>query len=119
MSAQILLMFGALAIIVVSVTSLQCFHCGLYNDGVGSITPCINETYMTLKPCPHRESNFCIKYTSEGTIVRDCVEKCVEKEDWGSKTYCCMEDACNSSHHPLFSSALVVFPVMVAVTGLH
>lgn len=40
--------------------ALQCWLCGQYNDGVGSITPCINYTHMVLKECPTREHTFCI-----------------------------------------------------------
>ncbi|KAF7288038.1 hypothetical protein GWI33_000092 [Rhynchophorus ferrugineus] len=67
------------ALVGTTAMALQCFHCGQYNEGVGSITPCINDTYMKLKDCPPREINYCIKYISEGTIVRDCVPRCTEK----------------------------------------
>lgn len=43
--------------------ALQCWQCGQYNDGVGSITPCINYTHMVLKECPSREHTFCIVST--------------------------------------------------------
>ncbi|KAL1488550.1 hypothetical protein ABEB36_015013 [Hypothenemus hampei] len=66
--------------------ALQCYKCGQYNDGVGSITPCINETYTKLITCSQRSSGYCIKYMSEGTIVRDCVHKCTEK---GILSPCC------------------------------
>ncbi|XP_050310484.1 uncharacterized protein LOC126746327 isoform X2 [Anthonomus grandis grandis] len=89
--------------------ALQCFKCGQYNDGVGSITPCINDTYMKLEDCPRRDMNYCIKYMSEGTVVRDCVVKCTEKDnwDWNSRTFCCTEDACNSAH-PLLAPLLLL-----------
>ncbi|KAJ8920043.1 hypothetical protein NQ315_011693 [Exocentrus adspersus] len=91
---------GVFAVGFLSVAvALQCYHCGMYNDGVGSITPCLNETHMKLMECPHRENNFCIalqakfllridnksavllfqKYINEGSTVRDCVPKCIEK----------------------------------------
>lgn len=40
--------------------ALRCWQCGQYNDGIGSITPCINYTHMVLKDCPSREHEFCI-----------------------------------------------------------
>nr|KAF7421930.1 hypothetical protein H0235_009766 [Vespula pensylvanica] len=78
---------------------IRCYKCGQYNEGVGSITPCINFTVqMGLKDCPPT-SEWCIgvinytdgkeiheiismmkKYVSEGSTVRDCVETCVEKD---------------------------------------
>ncbi|XP_015523028.1 lymphocyte antigen 6G [Neodiprion pinetum] len=76
---------------------LNCFICGMYNDGVGSITPCLNYTaQMHLNECP-TVSSWCIKYVSEGSIVRDCVPECQQKESWSTKTYCCREDGCNSA----------------------
>ncbi|KAK0159307.1 hypothetical protein PV328_010198 [Microctonus aethiopoides] len=58
---------------------LSCYKCGQYNDGVGSITPCINSTaQMHLQECPPSAA-WCIKYVSEGSTVRDCVPNCVEK----------------------------------------
>ncbi|KAK4875006.1 hypothetical protein RN001_011428 [Aquatica leii] len=76
---------------------LQCYLCGQYNDGVGSITPCINYTHMQLKDCPLKEQAYCIKYISEGSLVKDCVAQCTERESWSAKTFCCNEDGCNSS----------------------
>ncbi|KAK0162779.1 hypothetical protein PV327_006525 [Microctonus hyperodae] len=74
---------------------LSCYKCGQYNDGVGSITPCINSTaQMHLQECPPSAA-WCIKYVSEGSTVRDCVPNCVEKEAWSTRTYCCHEDGCN------------------------
>ncbi|XP_030749238.1 uncharacterized protein LOC115877216 [Sitophilus oryzae] len=87
---------------------------------VGSITPCINDTYMQLRDCPLREINFCIKYISEGTIVRDCVPRCTEKDnwDWNSRTFCCQEDGCNAAeglwhwHIPILLFAMPFFHLM-------
>ncbi|XP_071440861.1 uncharacterized protein [Hetaerina americana] len=79
------------------VGALRCYQCGLYTDGVGSITPCINYTAEKhLKECPSTESH-CIKYVSEGSTVRDCAHECVEKESWGIKIYCCREEGCNGA----------------------
>uniref|UniRef100_A0ABD2WQB3 Uncharacterized protein n=1 Tax=Trichogramma kaykai TaxID=54128 RepID=A0ABD2WQB3_9HYME len=41
------------------VQGLNCYQCGQYNDGVGSITPCINYTATQLKECP-KTSEYCI-----------------------------------------------------------
>ncbi|XP_003426693.1 lymphocyte antigen 6C2 [Nasonia vitripennis] len=83
---------------------LSCYKCGQYNDGVGSITPCINYTATQLQECP-KTSKHCIKYVSEGSTVRDCVPTCQEKEAWSTRTYCCSEDGCNGAPGP-FSSSL-------------
>lgn len=44
--------------------ALKCFQCGQYNDGVGSITPCLNYTEQTapfyLKDCPRSSDAYCI-----------------------------------------------------------
>ncbi|KAK1125850.1 hypothetical protein K0M31_005388 [Melipona bicolor] len=41
--------------------SLKCYKCGQYNEGVGSITPCINYTaHMDPKDCPP-EAEWCIQ----------------------------------------------------------
>lgn len=42
------------------VTALQCYQCGMYSDGVGSITPCLNHTHTKLIDCPSREHRYCI-----------------------------------------------------------
>ncbi|XP_018327609.1 uncharacterized protein LOC108738614 [Agrilus planipennis] len=83
--------------IVTASVALKCWQCGQYNDGVGSITPCINRSHTVLKECPQIDQTYCIKYVSEGSLVKDCVAHCVEKETWGTKTHCCKEDGCNSS----------------------
>ncbi|EZA53257.1 hypothetical protein X777_06336 [Ooceraea biroi] len=48
---------------------------------------------------------WCIKYVSEGSIVRDCVPHCVEKEAWSTRTYCCQQDGCNSGPSLVASSS--------------
>jgi hypothetical protein len=41
--------------------ALQCYQCGQYTDGVGSITPCISySAEKHLKECPSSQSNYCI-----------------------------------------------------------
>lgn len=46
------------------VDALKCYQCGQYNDGVGSITPCLNYTDKTaafyLKDCPRSSDAYCI-----------------------------------------------------------
>ncbi|KAJ3625998.1 hypothetical protein MTP99_016528 [Tenebrio molitor] len=79
MGVNCLLAAAVLGGFVASAVALQCYQCGQYNDGVGSITPCINETHMELKECPSLNHVYCIKYISEGSTVRDCVPKCTER----------------------------------------
>lgn len=44
--------------------ALQCYKCGMYNDGVGSITPCLNysesSAHLHLKECPRKTDKYCI-----------------------------------------------------------
>ncbi|XP_066586667.1 lymphocyte antigen 6G [Prorops nasuta] len=95
--------------------SIQCYKCGQYNEGVGSITPCINYTaQMHLKECPP-SAEWCIKYVSEGSTVRDCVPSCVEKEAWSTRTYCCQKDGCNSAPEVTASSGCLLLGLSLAV----
>ncbi|KAJ8946814.1 hypothetical protein NQ318_002093 [Aromia moschata] len=55
-----LLVVGVFVGLFAAAVALKCYQCGMYNDGVGSITPCLNETYMKLIECPMRENNYCI-----------------------------------------------------------
>lgn len=84
-----------------STNGLQCYICGAYNDGVGSITPCLNYSKENapqhLKECPRKSDKFCVKYVSELSTVRDCVETCQEKDVWNTQTHCCNQDGCNDS----------------------
>lgn len=52
--------------------ALKCYQCGQYNDGVGSITPCLNYTEKTapfyLKDCKSSDA-YCI--VSESVITRN------------------------------------------------
>jgi len=58
---------------VVPSTGLQCYRCGQYTDGVGSITPCLNFTPQHLQECPQEINTSCIvstwKYSSSVTNV--------------------------------------------------
>lgn len=57
-------LFGYLfASFFASSLALQCYQCGQYNEGVGSITPCINQSHMVLKECPSENHKFCIVST--------------------------------------------------------
>ncbi|XP_032685604.1 lymphocyte antigen 6D [Odontomachus brunneus] len=94
---------------------IKCYKCGQYNDGVGSITPCINYTAEMLKECPSSDE-WCIKYVSEGSTVRDCISECQEKDSWTTRTYCCQEDGCNSGPSLTASSgASFVLAISLAV----
>lgn len=109
-----LLSLMVLGVAIGSSMALQCLKCGLYNDGVGSITPCINSTYMELIDCPSKDHKYCIKYMSEGSIVRDCVADCTEKDNWSSRSFCCKEDGCNASPRGVESTPYLYFLGAVA-----
>ncbi|XP_053977071.1 uncharacterized protein LOC128888792 [Hylaeus anthracinus] len=103
--------FAALFVCIGLAHGIRCYICGQYNEGVGSITPCINYTaHMHLKECPPR-AEWCIKYVSEGSTVRDCVPTCVEKEAWSTRTYCCQQEGCNSGPSLAPSSVAVILAV--------
>ncbi|KAG5670038.1 hypothetical protein PVAND_000324 [Polypedilum vanderplanki] len=104
---------------IVSTNGLQCYQCGQFNDGVGSITPCLNYTetnaHFYLKDCPRRSDKFCVKYVSELSTVRDCVESCVEKEVWDTSTYCCNQDGCNDSTIATISRFLLILATFISL----
>lgn len=56
-----------LSCVLYSANALQCYQCGQYNDGVGSITPCLNYSehlaHLHLKDCPRASDKFCIVST--------------------------------------------------------
>ncbi|XP_043515876.1 toxin 3FTx-Lei1 [Frieseomelitta varia] len=108
------ILFAALFVCIGLTHSLKCYKCGQYNEGVGSITPCINYTaHMDLKDCPP-SAEWCIKYVSEGSTVRDCVPTCVEKEAWSTRTYCCQQEGCNSAPSFVSSNSLTVLAITMA-----
>ena len=49
---------------IVPSNGLQCQQCGQFNDGVGSITPCLNysekNAHNYLKECPRKTDKFCV-----------------------------------------------------------
>ncbi|XP_018908945.2 uncharacterized protein [Bemisia tabaci] len=97
--------------------ALRCYQCGEYNDGVGSITPCLNYTANHLKECPSRLSLNCVKYVSEGSTVRDCAADCNERtQSWGTRIYCCQEDGCNSSSRFQSSYFLIVSAFVLLIS---
>ncbi|XP_014471493.1 PREDICTED: uncharacterized protein LOC106742763 [Dinoponera quadriceps] len=105
----------ALVVCIGVAHGIRCYKCGQYNEGVGSITPCINYTAHMLMECPTSDE-WCIKYVSEGSTVRDCVPTCVEKEAWSTRTYCCQQDGCNSGPSLTASSgAYFVLAISLAV----
>ncbi|CAK1541166.1 unnamed protein product [Leptosia nina] len=101
---------AVLLTLVAAASGLHCWRCGQYSDGVGSITPCNNRSATRLEQCPPN-AKYCIKYVSELTVVRDCVETCSEKEWWGARTFCCESDECNGafSTKSTFSIIMVIF----------
>lgn len=60
MGAAYLLLATFFSCLLALTVGLQCYKCGEYNDGVGSITPCINYTHMKLIECPSRDHTDCI-----------------------------------------------------------
>lgn len=52
--------FGVFVGVLSVVSALQCYQCGMYSDGVGSITPCLNHTHTKLINCPSRDHRYCI-----------------------------------------------------------
>ncbi|XP_028037024.1 uncharacterized protein LOC114248101 [Bombyx mandarina] len=112
----------ATALVVVSLavaaSSIRCWKCGQYSDGVGSITPCSNRSAARLDECP-KDSKFCIKYVSELTTVRDCVPTCSEKEWWGARTYCCDSDECNGAITLSGINAAFFFALLSVIIFVH
>lgn len=53
-----------LVLVINTTNGLQCHICGQFNDGVGSITPCLNYTetnaHLYLKECPRKSDKFCV-----------------------------------------------------------
>lgn len=96
---------------------LECYMCGQYNEGVGSITPCFNysdqNAHHYLKECTKSSEKYCVKYVSELSIVRDCATECAEKEIWETKTYCCTAEGCNESTKSALSASIILLPMIV------
>lgn len=56
-----------LVFMIFSANGLQCYQCGQFNDGVGSITPCLNysesNAHLHLKECSRKSDKFCVVST--------------------------------------------------------
>ncbi|XP_070493739.1 uncharacterized protein [Chironomus tepperi] len=104
---------------IASTNGLQCYQCGQFNDGVGSITPCLNYSETTahlhLKECPGKGDKFCVKYVTGLSTVRDCVAHCVEKDVWDTSTYCCTMDGCNDSTIATISRFLLISAILISI----
>ncbi|KAL0860776.1 hypothetical protein ABMA27_009320 [Loxostege sticticalis] len=74
-SSTRLVTVGVLLTLAASATAIRCWRCGLYSDGVGSITPCNNRSAARLEECP---SNA--KY---------CISECSERVIYDERTVCC------------------------------
>ncbi|XP_073818257.1 uncharacterized protein [Musca autumnalis] len=114
--------FALLAVLLcglVGVDGLKCQMCGQYNEGVGSITPCLNyseqNAHLYLKECSKKSEKYCVKYVSELSIVRDCATECSEKEIWETQTYCCTEDGCNGASNMEFSTLVLMVPIVTYI----
>lgn len=113
----------SIALIGFTITNgLKCYMCGQYNEGVGSITPCLNYSdryaHLYLKECTKPSEKYCVKYVSELSTVRDCATECAEKEIWETKTYCCTEEGCNGSTKTALSSSILLFFVTIVLSPL-
>ncbi|XP_065360159.1 uncharacterized protein LOC135954038 [Calliphora vicina] len=106
---------------LVTVNGLKCYMCGQYNEGVGSITPCLNYSeqyaHLYLKECSKKSEKYCVKYVSELSIVRDCATECAEKEIWETQTYCCTEDGCNGSNTIEASAVVIMLPLVIYIVN--
>lgn len=60
----LLMIITILSTVTVLTTALQCYQCGQFNDGVGSITPCLNysdsSAHLHLKDCPRKSDKYCV-----------------------------------------------------------
>ncbi|XP_036224439.2 LIM domain-containing protein A [Bactrocera oleae] len=116
---NMLVMLTVLVCGLATVNGLKCNMCGQYNEGVGSITPCLNYSdqyaHLYLKECSKKSEKYCVKYVSELSTVRDCATECVEKEIWETQTYCCNTDGCNGSNNLQISKPLLLLPLLYCV----
>lgn len=58
----LILTIAILSTVTLLTNALQCYQCGQYNDGVGSITPCLNWNMSSqhLKDCPRKTDKYCV-----------------------------------------------------------
>lgn len=63
-SSLLLCLVFLLVAMIITANGLNCHICGQFNDGVGSITPCLNYTeanaHLHLKECPRKTDKFCV-----------------------------------------------------------
>lgn len=56
---------------------LKCYKCGQYNEGVGSITPCLNYSeqhqHLYLKECSKKSDNYCVVSELKSSYTRDII----------------------------------------------
>lgn len=61
---NMLVMLTVLACGLATVNGLKCHMCGQYNEGVGSITPCLNYSdqyaHLYLKECSKKSEKYCV-----------------------------------------------------------
>ena len=62
--STILVVVALAMVMILSANALQCYQCGQFNDGVGSITPCLNYSanlaHLHLKECSRKSDKFCV-----------------------------------------------------------
>lgn len=127
-----LLFLVSLMTLLLSVSSLRCFDCGLYIapeipyppltvDGPlpGKIFPCVNMTLDHIRECKSHE-NSCMKYVNKGLEVRLCSDHCIEDINPYSEReiHCCEDDACNDGFEatPFFTTTIlsIILSLIVA-----
>lgn len=68
--STILVTVALAMVMILSANALSCYQCGQFNDGVGSITPCLNYSanlaHLHLKECSRKSDKFCV--VSNGSI---------------------------------------------------
>ncbi|XP_017478614.1 PREDICTED: uncharacterized protein LOC108368284, partial [Rhagoletis zephyria] len=61
---NMLVMLAVLVCGLATVNGLKCHMCGQYNEGVGSITPCLNYSdqyaHLYLKECSKKSEKYCV-----------------------------------------------------------
>lgn len=62
--STILVAVALAMVMILSTNALSCYQCGQFNDGVGSITPCLNYSanlaHLHLKECSRKSDKFCV-----------------------------------------------------------
>ncbi|CAD6992480.1 putative uncharacterized protein DDB_G0282133 [Ceratitis capitata] len=72
---NVLVMLTVLVCGLATVNGLKCNMCGQYNEGVGSITPCLNYSdqyaHLYLKECSKKSEKYCV------VCIQTYVDMCV------------------------------------------